>query len=136
PYQGVTIYREWRQQAQTDTFGDELDTHLRHMSYFQTSTGNNQDDSAELFSPDALFLRALVGPSAPFPTSRDYFQDVSTATNPGRDATLVASLRTAINTLTTRFGTTDQSQWLTPKITVKFDASASGAEIFFGPTPM
>ncbi len=134
PHPGVTIYREWRQQVQTDTFGDELGTHLRHMIYFQTSTGNNQDDSGELFSPDALFLRALAWPSATFPTSRDYFMDVSTATNPGRDATLIASLRTAIATLTSRYGTTDQSQWLTPKITVKFDASASAGEIFFGPT--
>src|SRR5206468_8562145 len=47
---------------------------------------------------------------------------------------LPISLRTAINTLTTRFGTTDMTQWLTPKITVKFDAAASAAEIFYGPT--
>jgi penicillin amidase len=136
PYPGVTIYREWRKQVQTDTFGDELGTHLRHMEYFQTSVGNNEDDHGGLFSPDALFLRALAGPSATFPTSHDYFEDVSTSTNPGRDATLIASLRTAIATLTTHYGTTDQTQWLTPKITVTFDASASASDIFFGPTTM
>ena len=136
PYPGATIYRAWRRQVQTDTFGDELGTHLRQMLYFQTSTGNVEDDSGGLFSPDALFLRALAGPSAAFPTSRDYFEDVSTSTNPGRDATLIASLRTAIGTLTSQYGTADQSQWLTPKITVKFDASASAYEIFFGATTM
>ena len=136
PYPGLTIYRAWRQQVQSDTFGDELGSHVRTMDYFQTSVGNTEDDSGSLFSPDALFLRALAGPSAAFPLSRDYFEDVTTSTNPGRDATLVGSLRTAIMTLTTHFGTTDMNQWLTPKITVQFDASASASDIFFGPTVM
>ncbi|HLK10203.1 MAG TPA: penicillin acylase family protein [Candidatus Binatia bacterium] len=134
PYPGVTIYRAWRQQVQADTFGDELGSHVRTMNYFQTSTGDNEDDSGSLFSPDALFLRALAGPSAAFPLSRDYFENVTTSTNPGRDATLIGSLRTAIAALGTQFGTADQSQWLTPKITVTFDASASAAAIFYGPT--
>jgi len=56
-----------------------------------------------------------------------------TATNPGRDATLVESLRTAIATLTTHFGTTDPTQWLTSKITVEFDAT-SAAPFFYGDT--
>lgn len=134
PYPGATIYRAWRQQVQSDTFGDELGSHLRAMHYFQTSVGDNEDDSGSLFSPDALFLRALAGAAAAFPLSRDYFANVVTATNPGRDATLVGALRTAVATLATQFGTTDQSQWLTPKITVTFDASASAAAIFYGAT--
>lgn len=134
PYPGLTIYREWRQQVQSDTFGDELGSHTKHMDYFATSTGDNQDDSGSLFSPDALFLRALAGPAAAFPASRDYFANVISATNPGRDAVLVDALRIAITTLTTPFGTTDMTQWLTPKITVTFDAAASAAAIFYGPT--
>lgn len=103
PAPGVPIYRAWRQQVQADTFGDELGTDNRSMKYFATSVGDNQDDSGELNSPDALFLRALSGgPAAPFPTSRDYFDNVNTAASPGRDATLVGALRTAVANLTTQ----------------------------------
>ncbi len=134
PYAGVTIYRAWRTQAQHDTFDDELGTHTRLPDYVVTRTGgDNQDSSGDLFSSDALFLRALQYPAAAFPTSRDYFQNVITATNPGRDATLVGALRTAITALTTQFGTTDPTQWLTPKITVQFDTT-SAAPFLYGPT--
>src|SRR5262245_60357187 len=66
--------------------------------------------SGDLFSIDALFLRAVVGPSAVFPTSRDYFRNVVTNTNPGRNAVLVGALRTVITALTTQYGTTDPTQ--------------------------
>lgn len=135
PYPGVTIYRAWRTQVQLDTFGDELGTHVRTMRYFQTSNGSNgQDDSGLLQSPDALFLRALQGgPTAPVPTSRDYFRNVTANTNPGRDATLVNALRTALATLQTQFGTADMTQWLTPKIVLIYSAT-SAADILYGQT--
>jgi len=133
PYPGVTIYREWRTQVQHDTFDDELGSQNRLPDYAVTRVSDNADSSGDLQSIDALFLRALEYPTAAFPTSRDYFQNVVTATNPGRDATLVESLRTAIATLTTHFGTTDPTQWLTSKITVEFDAT-SAAPFFYGDT--
>jgi penicillin G amidase len=134
PYPGVTIYRAWRTQVQHDTFDDELGSHNRLPDYVVTRTGgDNQDSSGDLFSVDALFLRALVGPSAVFPTSRDYFRNVVTNTNPGRNAVLVGALRTVITALTTQFGTTDPTQWLTPKITVQFDQT-SAAEFLYGET--
>jgi hypothetical protein len=52
---------------------------------------------------------------------------------PGRDATLVESLRTALTSLTTQFGTTDPMQWLTPKITVEFDET-SASFLLYGNT--
>ncbi len=134
PYPGATIYRAWRTQVQHDTFDDELDGNNRLPDYTVTRTGgDNQDSSADLFSIDALFVRALEYPAAAFPTSRDYFQDVVHATNPGRDATLIASLRAAITKLTTDYGTTDPTQWLTPKITVQFDTT-SAAPFLYGQT--
>jgi hypothetical protein len=68
-----------------------------------------------------------------FPTSRDYFRNVVTDTNPGRNAVLVDALRTVIMALTTQYGTTDPTQWLTPKITVQFDQT-SAAQFLFGQT--
>lgn len=128
PYPGVTIYRAWRQQVQTDTFGDELGSHNRSMHYFLVSDGDQEDDSGGFATPDALFRRALAGgPTAPFPTSRDYFQNVTNGTNPGRDATLVGSLRTAIATLTAQYGTSNMTKWLTPKIIVNFSAESAAS---------
>ena len=128
PYPGVTVYRAWRQQVQSDTFGDELGSHNRSMNYFLVSHGDQEDDSGGFASPDALFLRALAGgTTAPFPTSRDYFKNVTNGTNPGRDVTLVGSLRTAIATLTTQYGTSDMTKWFTPKITVDFSAESAAS---------
>lgn len=135
PYAGLTIHRAWRTRVQTDTFGDELGTHVRPVVFFQTNTERNADDSGSSENKDALFLRALQYPSATFPTSRDYFLDVIAATNPGRDATLVESLRAALMELAAQFGTTDMTQWLTPKITTRFSAT-SAADILYGPTVM
>jgi penicillin amidase len=134
PYPGVTIYRAWRTQVQHDTFDDELGSHNRLPDYVVTRTGgDNEDSSGDLFSIDALFLRALAGPSGVFPTSRDYFRNVVTDTNPGRNAVIVGALRTVITALTTQYGTTDPTQWLTPKITVEFDET-SASSFFYGPT--
>lgn len=133
PYPGVTIYRAWRTQAQRDTFDDELGSRNRLPDYVISRVSSNADSGGDLFSVDAIFLRALEYPSAAFPTSRDYFQNVVSATNPGRDATLVDALRAAITTLTTQYGTTDPTQWLTPKITVEFDET-SASFLLFGPT--
>src|SRR5262249_32183584 len=127
-------YRAWRTQVQHDTFDDELGSHNRLPDSVVTRTGgDNQDSSGDLFSIDALFLRAVVGPSAVFPTSRDYFRNVVTNTNPGRNAVLVGALRTVITALTTQYGTTDPTQWLTPKITVEVDET-SASSILYGPT--
>jgi penicillin amidase len=133
PYPGVTIYRAWRTQAQHDTFDDELGSFNRLPDYAITRVSDNADAGGDLFSVDALFLRALGGPSLPFPTHRDYFQNVLTNTNPGPQATLVGALRTAILDLTTQYGTTDPTQWLTPKITVEFDET-SASFLLYGPT--
>src|SRR5262249_56947484 len=90
-----------------------------------------EDGGGDLSSNAALFLGVLNGPLAPSPTSRDYFRNVATNTNPGRDATLVGSLRTVIAALTTQYGTANPTQWLTPKITVQFDQT-SAAQFLFG----
>jgi penicillin G amidase len=133
PYPGVTIYRAWRTQVQHDTFDDELGAHNRLPDYGITRVSDNADAGGNLFSVDALFLRALAGPSAPFPTRRDYFRDVLSNTNPGPQATLIGALRTAIVTLTTQYGTADPMQWLTPKITVEFD-EISASSFLYGDT--
>jgi penicillin amidase len=134
PYPGLALYDAWRVQVQADTFEDELGSHTHVPYYFQHSTdGGNQDDHGGLFSPDALFLRALDGPAAAFPVGRDYFANVANGTNPGRDATLVGALRTALGTLSAGFGTSDMLAWLTPEITVQFFAT-SAAQVLYGPT--
>src|SRR5262249_45417222 len=105
----------WRKQVQIDTFQDELGvSNNRLPDYTVTRTGgNNEDSSGDLFSIDALFVRALEYPAAAFPTSRDYFRDVVHGTTPGRDATLVGPRRPAIATLNAQQGTADPTQWLT-----------------------
>jgi penicillin amidase len=133
PNPGVTIYRAWRVALQSALFGDELGVHNRGLDYTVTRVNDNADSSGDLSSPDAVLLRALDWPTAAFPTSRDYFMNVNTMTNPGRDATLVESLRTAITTLTVQYGTSDPSQWITPKITVQFDTT-SAAPFLYGQT--
>jgi penicillin amidase len=135
PYPGLTIYRAWRVRVQAETFADELGRHARTPYYFQHAVQWNQDDSGSLFSPDALFVRALEGPGAAFPTSRDYFANVMTGTRPGRDATLVGALRTTLAALVERFASSDMTTWLTPRLTVQFLAN-SAAEVNYGPTIM
>lgn len=133
PFPGLSIYRAWRSQLQIDAFEDELGSNNRHMFYPAEINGGNTDDSGSFASKDTLLLRALQWPSAAVPASRDYFEDVNTNTNPGRDATLVESLRSAITTLTTQFGSADQSTWLTPKLLEKY-SETSAAGILYGAT--
>ncbi len=133
PYPGVTIYRAWRTQVQHDTFDDELGTHNRLPDYAITRVSDNADAGGDLSSIDALFLRALDYPLETPGLVHDYFRDVVANTNPGRPATVVGALRTAIVTLTTQYGTADPTQWLTPKITVEFDPT-SAAPFFYGDT--
>jgi hypothetical protein len=136
PHPGLTIYREWRQHAQAATFDDELATHNRQLAYFQEAVSTNWDDSALIFGPDTLFLRALRSTAASPLTSRDYFADAVHGTPGGRDQTLVQALRMALAGLGARFGTTDMHEWLTPRITVRFFAD-SFADVLFGePTIM
>ncbi len=123
PYPGAVIYREFRTVLQDATFGDELGTAVRSMSYPTTNVGGNEDDHGSLFSSDALLLRLLfragpvtgaATPTGLLPVSRNYFDDVTTPASHTRDEALVAALQAAIATLATRFGTTDQTQWLLP----------------------
>jgi penicillin amidase len=133
PYPGVTIYRTWRTQVQHDTFDDELGSHNRLPFYANPLVGDSQDSAGDLDSVDALFLRALDGSATALPTRHDYFRNVSAATNPGAQATLVGALRTAIVALTTQYGTADPTQWLTPKITVEFTETSASSQLY-GPT--
>ena len=130
---GVTIYREWRIRVQRATFADELGDHRRGIFYFDRATLSNWDDSGLVFTPDSLFVRALEGPAAALPPSRDYFADVLTGTSPGRDQVLVAALRDTLSTLTARFGTLEMAAWLTPRIEVRYFDDA-GSDLYFGPT--
>src|SRR4030095_16627719 len=93
-------------------------------------------DSALIFGPDTLFLRALRSTAASPLTSRDYFADAVHGTPGGRDQPLVQARRRALAGLGARFGTTDMHEWLTPRITVRFFAD-SFADVLFGePTIM
>jgi penicillin amidase len=123
PDPGAAIYREFRTAAQTLTFADELGDGFRAMFYPENNQGDNEDDHGSFGSPDALFLRALLYgtplPSAPVPSgflpaSRNYFDDVAHGVKQSRGDVLRAALQTAIDHLTTRFGSADQSRWLLP----------------------
>jgi hypothetical protein len=114
-------------------FADELGDHRRGLYYFQQATLTNWDDSSLIFTPDALFLRALEGPAAALPPSRDYFVDLATGTSPGPAAVLVAALRAALDALTERYGTFEMTAWLLPRISVRFFDDA-GSDLWFGPT--
>jgi penicillin amidase len=133
PYPGLTIYRSWRFRAQRAVFADELADHRRGLYYFEHATLTNWDDSSLIFTPDALFVRALEGSAAALPPSRDYFADVTTGTNAGRDAVLVAALREALDALTADEGTFEMTAWLTPRIDVRFFDDAA-SDLYFGPT--
>jgi len=143
PYPGAPIYREFRTAAQR-VFDDELGAGAREMFYPAVDDGNQEDDHGSLFSPDALFLRVLFSggpaPAGPVPAgllsvSRNYFDDVTTGTPGTRGGALVAALEQALATLTARFGTSDQSQWLLPGLLETYrDLGAIGT--VFGQTVM
>jgi hypothetical protein len=106
--------------------------------------GDQEDDHGSFGTPDALLLRVLLaggpvaGAEAPdgvLPVSRDYFADARTGTSHTRAEVLTAALRTALETLATRFGTADQSRWQLPALreTYRDLGLISGV---FGPTEM
>jgi hypothetical protein len=144
PHPGAAIYREFRTAAQTAVFADELGREFRGMFYPALNEGNQEDDHGSLFSPDALFLRALLSagavagaPSPPglLPVSRNYFDDVARGTPGTRAAVLIEALESALATLAARFGTEDQDAWQLPALLANYmDQGAIGP--VFGPTIM
>src|SRR5262249_21718323 len=121
PFPGAAIYAEFRTTLQQATFGDELGSAVPTMNYPSTNAGYAEDDHGSLVSPDALLLRALsqsgpvagaTPPAGLLTVSRNYFDDVATPAPQARAEVLVAALQAAIDALTTRFGTADQTQWL------------------------
>ncbi|HYR96867.1 MAG TPA: penicillin acylase family protein [Candidatus Binatus sp.] len=144
PDPGAAIYTEFRTVAQTAVFADDLGSAFRGMDYPAVNDGNQEDDHGSLGSPDALFLRALFAagpvpgnpaPAGLLPVSRSYFDDAGSGTTHTRAEVLRAALDTAIATLTTRFGTDDQTRWQMPALReTYFDMGAIG--LVFGPTTM
>ncbi len=138
PYPGAAIYREFRTAAQAALFQTVFGTAFRAMSYPTLHAGDMEDDHGSFGSPDALFLRALLfagtvdgvaAPSGMLPASRDYFAPQSRAT------ALAVALQSAIDTLTTRFATSDQSQWQLPALLETYrDIGVIGT--IFGTTTM
>jgi len=144
PDPGAAIYTAFRTAAQIAVFGDELGGTLRAMYFPDVLMGDQEDDHGSFGTPDALFLRALLAagtvaggptPTGVLPISRDYFADVTTGTPHARADVLVGALRTALASLTTRFGTADQSQWRLPALRETYrDLGVIGA--IFGATEM
>jgi len=142
PDPGAAIYTEFRTAAQSMTFADELGTGFRAMFYPAEDAGNQEDDHGSFGSPDALFLRVLfaagpvpgaVAPAGLLPVSRDYFADVTSGTPHTRAEVLRAALDTALTTLTTNFGTADQTRWQLPALLESYrDLGAIGP--IFKPT--
>jgi hypothetical protein len=144
PDPGAAIYRAFRAEAQTAIFADELGAALRPMYFPELLVGDQEDDHGSFGTPDALFLRVLLGAgpvagAAPadgvLPPSRDYFADVATATSHARADVLVQALRAALDALTMRFGTTDQSQWTLPALRESYRDLGVISSVF-GPTEM
>ena len=133
PHPGAAIYREFRTQAQRLVFTDELGPWLHEMFYPLLNEGNQEDDHGSYATPDALFYRALQGPAAAVPLSRDYFRNVDTGAAPSRDEVLVDALRAACTALGARFGTDDMSRWLEPKLLESY-TSLGAASAFLGDT--
>lgn len=138
---GAAIYTAFRDAAQRALFSDELGGALRQMYFPAVLDGDQEDDHGSFGTPDALFYRALLegrpGPTVPgvLPLSRNYYADVTTGTQDVQPAVLVAALREALATLTARFGTADQSQWLLPALRETYrDLGVIGA--VFGPVEM
>jgi hypothetical protein len=106
--------------------------------------GDQEDDHGSFGTPDALFLRVLLAsgpvagapkPEGVLPVSRDYLADVATGTSRTRADVLADALTTALASLTTRFGTPDQSQWQLPALRETYrDIGLIGP--VFGPTEM
>lgn len=99
---GETLFDRWRTRVLSDTFGDELGTHVQRILDPFDPTG------------DSLLLRALEGEAASLPVARDYFNGLSP------DLALVNSLIGALDELTAEFGTPDMAQWGWDPGTIKF----------------
>ena len=142
PDPGAAIYTAFRAAAQTAIFADELQGSLRAMYFPDLLVGDQEDDHGSFGTPDALFLRVLLsaGPvtggvsaDGALPVSRDYFADGGTPHT--RAEVLVQALRTALQTLTGRFTTFDQSQWTLPALRESYRDLGVISSVF-GPTEM
>ena len=90
---GESLFDAWRVRVFRDVFADELGSFLTPLEDPYNPTG------------DSLLLRSLQGPAAGLPVARDYFDGVDP------EAMLVRGLITALDDLTTQFGTTEMDQW-------------------------
>jgi penicillin amidase len=144
PDPGAAIYTAFRAAAQTAIFADELQASLRPMFFPDLLVGDQEDDHGSFGTPDALFLRVLLGAGAVagglpsdgvLPVSRDYFVDLTTGTSRTRAEVLVQALRTALDGLAMRFGTSDQSQWMLPALRESYRDLGVISSVF-GPTEM
>ena len=144
PDPGAAIYTAFRAAAQSAIFDDELGDAAHTMYFPDVLVGDQEDDHGSFGTADALFLRVLLSagavagaqaPAGTLPVSRDYFMDVRTGTSHTRAEVLTGALRSALDSLTTRFGTTDQSAWQLPALreTYRDLGLISGV---FGPTEM
>jgi penicillin G amidase len=144
PEPGAAIYTAFRTALESAIFDDELGGAAHAMYLPDELVGDQEDDHGSFGTPDALLLRVLLaggpvaGAEAPdgvLPVSRDYFADARTGTSHTRAEVLTAALRTALETLATRFGTADQSRWQLPALreTYRDLGLISGV---FGPTEM
>ena len=144
PDPGAAIYTAFRAAAQSAIFDDELGDAAHTMYFPDVLVGDQEDDHGSFGTADALFLRVLLSagavagaqaPGGTLPVSRDYFMDVRTGTSHTRAEVLTGALRSALDGLATRFGTTDQSAWQLPALreTYRDLGLISGV---FGPTEM
>ncbi len=144
PDPGAAIYTAFRAAAQSAIFDDELGDAAHTMYFPDVLVGDQEDDHGSFGTADALFLRVLLSagavagaqaPAGTLPVSRDYFMDVRTGTSHTRAEVLTGALRSALDGLATRFGTTDQSAWQLPALreTYRDLGLISGV---FGPTEM
>jgi penicillin amidase len=125
PDPGAAIYTAFRAAAQSAVFDDELGSAAHTMYFPDVLVGDQEDDHGSFGTADALFLRVLLSagavagapvPDGTLPVSRDYFRDVRTGTSHTRAEVLTGALRSALGSLATRFGTTDQSAWQLPAL--------------------
>jgi 3',5'-cyclic AMP phosphodiesterase CpdA len=144
PLPGAAIYTAFRAAAQDATFGDELGSDLRTMYFPDVLVGDQEDDHGSFGTPDALFLRVLLGagpvagePPADgvLPVSRDYFADVASGVSQTRAGVLTDALRSALISLRSRFGTDDQSRWQLPALRETYRDLGLISTVF-GPTEM
>ena len=144
PDPGAAIYTAFRAAAQSAIFDDELGDAAHTMYFPDVLVGDQEDDHGSFGTADALFLRVLLSagavagaaaPAGTLPVSRDYFMDVRTGTAHTRAEVLTDALRSALDSLATRFGTTDQSAWQLPALRESYRDLGLISGVF-GPTEM